>query len=100
MTKQRRSSWTPVIVSNRGNRTEGDKKVRLAHDAIAAPAFSALHVTYVEGSLENTTKVLDQKSQGRADLRFAIGIALALALPALIGLGFYVAAESIILRAS
>jgi hypothetical protein len=99
MTKQRRSNWTPVIVSNRGNRTEGDKKVRQAHDAIAAPAFSALHVTY-EGSLEDTTKVLDQKSQRRADLRFAIGIALALALPAVIGLGIYAAAESIILRAS
>jgi hypothetical protein len=100
MTKQRRSSWTPVIVSNRGNRTEGDKKVGQAPDSIAAPAFSALHVTYVDGSLEDATKVLDQKSQRRADLRFAIGIALALALPAFIGFGFYIAAEAIILNAS
>jgi len=61
MTKQRRSNWTPVIVSNRGNRTEGDKKVGQAPDAIAAPAFSALHVTYVEGSSEDTTKLWIKK---------------------------------------
>jgi hypothetical protein len=100
MTKQRRSSWTPVIVSTCANQTEGDKEVRQAPDAFAAAAFSALHVTYVEGALDDTTMVLDQKIQRRADLRFAIGIALALALPAVIGLGVYVAAESLILRAS
>lgn len=88
-----------MIVSNRGDQTEGDKEVRQTYDAFAAPSFSALHVTYVEGSLEDTTKV-DQKIQRLADLRFAIGVALALALPAVIGLGVYVAAESLILRAS
>ena len=100
MTKQRRSSWTPVIVSNRGDQTEGDKEVRQTYDACAAPSFSALHVTFVEGSSEDTTKVLDQKIQRRADLHFTIGIVLALALPAVLGLGVYLAAESLILSAS
>ncbi len=99
MTKQRQSSWIPVIVSNRGNQTGGDKMVRQAHDAIAAP-LAALYVTYVDGSLEETTKVSNQKIERRADLRFALGIALALALPAFIGFGVYVVAESLILTAS
>jgi hypothetical protein len=87
-------------VSNRDLRNESDTQVSLADDAIAWPAFSALYVTYVDGPFEDTTKVLDRKVQRRADLRFAIGVALALALPAVIGLGVFVAAESIILRAS
>ncbi len=77
-------------------RNESDTQVS---DAIAGPTFSALCVTYVDGPFEDTTKVLDRKVQRRADLRFAIGVALALALPAVIGLGVYVAAESLILRA-
>ena len=93
---QQRPKWTPVIVSNRDLRNEGETQVSLANDGIPGPAFSALYVTYVDGSLEDTTKV----AQRRADLRFAIAVALALALPAVIGLGVYMAAESIILTAS
>jgi hypothetical protein len=95
MSAQRRSNWTPVIVSNGDLRNESDTQVSLANDAIAGPAFTAPYVTYVDGSLENTT-VLNQR---QADLRFAIGVALALVLPAVIGLGVFAAAESIILIA-
>jgi hypothetical protein len=100
MAMQRQANWTPVIVSNRDFRTEGETQVSLADDAIEGPALSALHVTRVDGSLEDATQVLDEKIQRRADLRFAIGVALALALPAFVGLGVYVVAESIILIAS
>ncbi len=88
MIKQRQSNWIPVIVSNPGNQTGDDKIV---------PAF---YVAYVNGSLEGTTKVLNQKIDRRADLRFALGVALALALPAFIGFVVYMAAESLILMAS
>jgi hypothetical protein len=49
---------------------------------------------------EKHEEVLDQNIQHRGDVRFSIGVALALALPAIIGLGICIAAESIILRAS
>lgn len=98
MVMQRRANWTPRVVSNRDGRTDGETKVDQADDPIGG--WSALYVTYLCGSSENMTKVLDRSIQRRGDVRFAIGVALALALPALIGLGVYVAAESIILRAS
>jgi hypothetical protein len=98
MAVQRRANWTPLIVSNRDDRTDGETKVDQADDPIGGGL--ALHLTYLYGSSENMTKVLDRKIQRRADVRFAIGVALALALPAFIGLGVYAVAESIILRAS
>jgi hypothetical protein len=98
MARQRNSNWMPVIVSNRGDQAEGQTKVSKADDW--RPACSVLHVRYFDGLPEDTTKILDQKIQRRADLRFAIGVALALALPALIALAVYVAAEFLLLRAS
>jgi hypothetical protein len=98
MAMQRPESWTPTFVSNRGDRTDGETKVDQADDPTGG--MSTLHVTYLYGSSEDVAKVLDRKNQRRADIRFAIGVALALALPAFIGLGIYIAAESIILRAT
>ena len=86
MIKQRERSWTPVIVSNAGNQNRDDKLV------------CAFDVLDVDESSEETA--LKQKFQRRADLRFALGIALALALPAFIGFGIYMAAESLIILAS
>jgi hypothetical protein len=85
MAMHQRSNWTPAIVSNR------DTKV--ADDVTDGAPGSALHFASSAASM-------DQKIQHRADVRFAIGVALAMALPAIIGFGIYVAAESIILRAS
>jgi hypothetical protein len=96
---QRRANWTPVIVSNRDVWTEGDTKVSQADDAVADPTFPALPPSDARGLSENV-KSLDQKNSRQADLRFAIGVAIALGLPTLIGLGVYVAAESIMLIAS
>ena len=96
---QRRANWTPVIVSNRDVWTEGDTKVSQADAAVADPTFQALPPLDVGGLSENV-KSLDQKNQRQADLRFAIGVAIALGLPVLIGLGVYVAAASITLIAS
>jgi hypothetical protein len=83
MAIQRRPNWTPILVSD---------DTRVAHYATVELPFSAFDVT----SSADLAKVLDQKSQHRGDIRFALGVALALALPACIGLGVYIAAESII----
>ena len=96
MALRQRASWTPVIVSNRDLRSEGEAKVSRPNAAAAGPAFSTLKLAYVASLLKETPK----NSQRRADLRFAIGVAIALALPAFLGLGVYVAAESLSLLAS
>jgi hypothetical protein len=100
MAVQGRANWTPAIVSNRADRTEGETKVSEADGAIPGPAFSALHVTYLDsadGSSES--KVLDRKIQRQVDLRFTIAVVLALALPVVIGIGCYIVTTAI-LRAS
>jgi hypothetical protein len=98
MAGQRHSKWTPVIVSNCGDQTEGQIKVSEADDR--GPAGSVPYVRYFDDLPEDITKISDRKIQRRADLRFTIGVALALALPAFIALGVYVAAEFLLLRAS
>jgi hypothetical protein len=78
-----------------------------ADEAIPEPTFPALndppllaHFDNAGGLAPYASKVTDQgKSERRADLRFAIGIAIALALPVLIGVGFYISTTAI-LRAS
>jgi hypothetical protein len=61
-------------------------------------SVSVLHVGYFDGVPEGTMKIF-RTIQRRADLRFGIGVPLALALPPFIG-GVYVAAESLLLKAS
>jgi hypothetical protein len=99
MAKQRRANWTPAIVSNRADRTGGQTKVSEADGAMPGPAFSALHVTYLDnadGSSEDTSKVLNRKVQRQADLRFTIAVAIALVLPVFIGIGVYIATTAIL----
>jgi hypothetical protein len=103
---QRRSNWTPVIVSNRADRTDGETKVSEVGGAIPGPAFSTLNdslrVTYldsVDGWSEDAPKVLDRKIRIQADLHFTICVAIALTLPVLIGIGLYIATTAL-LRAS
>jgi hypothetical protein len=102
----RRSNWTPVIVPNRADRTDGETKISDADVVIPEPAFAALngpprptHLDNADTSSEDRPKVPDRKTQSQADLRFTIGIVVALALPALIGIGVYVA-TTVLLRAS
>jgi hypothetical protein len=88
---QRRANWTPVIVSSCDARPEGGGTEIGQGDGVVAE----LTPHYDFGS-END---LDRKRR-QADLRFSTGVALALALPAFLGFGVYVAAESIRLIAS
>jgi hypothetical protein len=77
MAMQRRANWTPVIVSNRDVPTEHS-----LDDAVAGLAAPALLTSNVGGLSENNAQSLSQANQRQADLRFAIAVAIALALPA------------------
>lgn len=78
-----------------------------ADEAIPEPTFPApdhppllAHFDDTDGLAPYTSKVTDRGNiERRADLRFAIGVAIALALPVLIGVGFYISTTAI-LRAS
>jgi hypothetical protein len=91
MAKQRQSNWAPVIVSNSGNQVGEDP---------GSPASAALLFTYIDGFPEDESKFLDQATQRRATFHFAMWVAFAVVLPAVIGLGIYEAAKSIVLIAS
>jgi hypothetical protein len=99
MAMRRRANWTPVIVSDRDVPSDGYKNVS-RDDAVVELALPALLTTDVVGLSENNANSLDQQSQRQADLRFAITVAIALALPVFVGFGVYIAAESIMLIAS
>jgi hypothetical protein len=99
MAMQRRANWIPVIVSDRAVPSDGYKNVSL-DEAVVELAFPALLAPDVGGLSENNANSLDQENQRQADLRFAIAVAITLALPMFIGFGVYVAAESIMLIAS
>src|SRR5260370_6266307 len=78
--------WRRVNVANFGK--PGD-------DSFGSQASSALHQASTDGFLGEASNHFDPKTQRRADLRFSIGVALALALPAVLGLGPLEAARSI-----
>jgi hypothetical protein len=96
MINQPRSNWTPVIVSKEIVSNFGNP----ADEIFGSQASSALHPAYTDGFLGEASNLIDLRAQRQADLRFSIGVALALALPAVIGFGIYEAAKSIVLIAS
>ena len=85
---QRRANWNPAIVSNANLKSESQSPMSAANDAIVVPTISVLNVSNLR---------LEWQNQRRSDRRFSIGVAIALALPAFIALGFYAVAESIML---
>jgi len=70
---------------------------------IPGPALLALNdppqLTYfdnADGWSEFTSKAPDQKNERQDNLRFTVGVAIALTLPVFIGIGFYVATTAIL----
>jgi len=97
-----RSNWTPAIVSNRADRTGRETNVNVSDVATPGPSFAAFYVAFLDnrdGLSADTSNASDPTIQRQADRRFAIGVAFALALPVLIGLGVYIV-MTIGLRAS
>jgi hypothetical protein len=69
----------------------------------AGPAVLALNdapqLTYfdnADGWSECTSKVLDQRNERQDNLRFTVGVTIALTLPIFIGMGFYIATTAIL----
>jgi hypothetical protein len=97
-TMRRQSTWTPAIVSNRADRTDREINVGEPSGVVQGPAVSALIAENIDtdGSFGDRCKAPDQELQRRADIRFAIGIALTLTLPALISMGAYIATVALL----
>jgi hypothetical protein len=92
-----------VAFENQNRRTRSGTTISEAGGAIPGPAFSALNdppqltkLGNADRLSENTSDVPDRKIQHQADFRFAIGVAVALALPVLIGMGVYIATTAIL----
>lgn len=79
---QQRANWNPVVVSTADLGTEGQTQ----------------DVPPVPSAVEVSSPLADWQHQHRSDLRFSVGVAIALALPVFIALGFYEVAEAIMLR--
>ncbi|MGZ5870947.1 MAG: hypothetical protein ACXWKP_02425 [Bradyrhizobium sp.] len=93
-----------VAFENQNTRTDDETKVSEADGVIPAfPALSDSPQLACLGEADGwsgwpgySRKVMAGKSQHQADLRFTIGVAVALALPVLIGLGAYIATTTIL----
>lgn len=81
-------------MSNRADGTARETKIDVADVVTPGPDNTALHVTDLsngDGLAADRSNALDRAIQRQADLRFAIVVAVALVLPALIGMGVYIA---------
>jgi hypothetical protein len=87
----RDGNFLGVTFENQNTRADGATKVSEADGVI--PVLSALNDPPQLAYLDNAN---NRKIQRRADLRFSIGVAIALALPALVGTGFYIATTTIL----
>lgn len=90
-----------VVFENQTTLTRSETKVGEAGGVIpASPALNdppqLTSLDNANGSSEHTSKVIDREITRQSDIRFTIGVAVALALPALIGMGVYVATTAIL----
>jgi hypothetical protein len=95
----RKGNFFGVAFENQSLPSDRENELGEGDIAIPEPAFSILNdpppqpAYFGNADLlpECTTKGVDRKHDGRADLRFAIGVAVAFALPVLISISAYVA---------
>jgi hypothetical protein len=87
---QQRATWKPVIIANDLVQSSSQRKISRDGDFVG-PSTTLFILT---DGLPLREATLGNR---RSDLRFSVGVALALILPAFIGLGFYAAVHSIIL---
>jgi hypothetical protein len=99
----RRGNFFGVAFENQSSPTNTEFQVGEAELVFSPPAFSIIHdqpdLTGVHNEnvwAEFSSEVSDRNDDGQADLRFAIGIVILLAMPVLISLGTYVAAAALL----
>jgi hypothetical protein len=89
---RRQARWTPVLVSDRDRLAEIERR-QPPDNGIAELALSDMSLACSPRSVGMALETSDPR---KADLHFGIGVAIALALPAFIGLGLYLAASLVL----
>jgi hypothetical protein len=94
----RRGNFFGVTFEDQSAPSPGEPEVGQADVVLGEPAFSVLAdpPQLVRSGCDETlaefvSKISEPNGESRSDVRFTIGVALALALPALISLGAYIA---------
>jgi hypothetical protein len=92
-----------VMFENQNTRSRGETSVSEIGGVPPEPVFLSLNDPppptdpgNAAGSSGDTSKIPERKNQRGADLRFTLGVAIALALPALLGMGVYLAGTAIL----
>jgi hypothetical protein len=93
----RKGNFFGVTFEDESSTSTGEPGLGPADLVIEGPAFSLLgdppqlvHPDNTEPLTEFASKIAERNDDGRSDVRFTVGVAVALALPALIGLGAYI----------
>ena len=94
----RRGNFFGVTFEDEGLPTPSEREVNEADVVLEGPAFSILadppQLARAESDqtlAEFASKIAERKSESGSDVRFTIGVVLALALPVIISLGAYIA---------
>jgi hypothetical protein len=99
----RKGNFFGVTFEEESSATLGHPATGEPDDSIDGPALSMLESPPLLASPYNTasltefmSKIAEQRDDQRADFRFILGVAIALALPALISIGAYVATNMVL----
>jgi hypothetical protein len=99
----RKGNFFGVTFEDQGAPTISEAEVRRSDVTIEAPGFSLLanpqqlaHPDDAEAFTEFASQIAERKSDGGADVRFTVGVAVALGLPVLISLGAYIATTKVL----
>lgn len=99
----RKGNFFGVAFADHTSPTDGEMEVRGGDLTIEGPAFSLLdnprqlaRPDDIEAMTEFASQIVDRKGNGRSDVRFTVGVAVALALPVLISFGAYIAATVVL----
>jgi hypothetical protein len=101
----RRGNFFGVTFEDESSPTISEAEVRASDVRIEGPAFSLFadppqlaHPDDAEALTEFASHIAERNGDGRTDVRFTVGVAIALALPVLISLGGYIA-TTLVLKA-
>jgi len=99
----RRGNFFGVTFEDQSSPTISEAEVRGSEATIEGPAFSLLadppqlaHPDDAEALTEFASQIAERNDDGRSDVRFTVGVAVALGLPVLISLGAYIATTKVL----
>jgi hypothetical protein len=99
----RRGNFFGVTFEDQSAPTISEAEVEKSDGPIEGPAFSLIadppqlaHPDDAEALTEFAAQIAERNDDGRSDVRFTVGVAVALGLPALISLGAYIATTKVL----